>query len=171
MARVPRFTGPRPAPQGRPHPSPLPIPGSAGQRPERSIAQGNPVGTTQGSSSNKTDISTYITRVGKTDSLYDGSRLWAKVTLTLETGGPVVYGTKQNLQPVLGGAGAQLITDEPTEIVISKGNQLYIAAQTVSRVNVKIESLPWLEQIAGTVAIVSEGVMAFARKFLSGGAI
>ena len=169
MARVPRFNGQRPMPPGgRPHTSPLPVPGSAGQRPERSIAQGNPVGTTQGSSSNKTEVSTYITAVGKTDTIYDGSRLWARVTLTLETAGPVAAGTRQNLLPVLGGAGIVLDTDVPITFTISKGNQLYIAANAVSRVKIQIESLPWLEQIAGTVAQVADTAMAFARKFIGG---
>lgn len=167
--RVPRYAPrtPQSGPGVRPS-SPLPVPGSAGQRPERSIAKGNPVGTTQGSSSNKTDLLTYITRVGVTDTLYDGSRLWAKVTLVLETAGPVAVGTKQNLFPVLGGAGILLDTDVPQELTISKGNQLFIAANAVSRVKVKIESLPWLEQIAGTVSVVADAATAFARKFFGG---
>lgn len=162
VPRQPR-TGP-----GVPPSSPLPAPGSAGNRPDRSIAKGNPVGTTQGASSNRTDLFTYITKVGGTDLLYDGSRLWAKITLTLETAGPVAIGNKQNLIPVLGGSGVLLDTDVPYEIVISKGTQLFIAANAVSRVKVKIEPLPWLEQISGTVTVVAQAASAFASKFLGG---
>lgn len=166
--RVPRFAGPRPPPDRSHHVSPLPVPGSAGQRPERSIAKGNPVGTTQGTSSNKTDVSTYITKVGETDVVYDGSRLWAKVTLTLETAGPVAAGTKQNLLPVLSGAGIVLDTDVPIAFTISKGNQLYIAANAVSRIKIQIESFPWVEQIAGTVAQVADAATSFVKKYIGG---
>lgn len=170
-SRVPRISGPRPQmPQMRPHQqvSPLPAPGSAGQRPDRSQAKGNAVGTTQGTSSNKTEASTYITKVGVTDTVYDGSRLWARVTLTLETAGPVSAGTKQNLLPVLGGAGITLDTGVDRVFTISKGNQLFIAANAVSRVKVVIESLPWLEQIAGTVAQVAGAAMSFVTKYIGG---
>lgn len=168
QGRVPRFSGPRPPPTAPHHVSPLPDPSRAGQRPNRDLATGMAVGTTQGSSSNKTEASTYITKVGSTDSIYDGSRLWARVTLTLETAGPVSAGTKQNLLPVLGGAGINLDTDIPREFTISKGNQLFIAADAVSRVSIQIESLPWLEQIAGTVAQVAAAAMAFAKKYIGG---
>jgi hypothetical protein len=120
-------------------------------RPDSTIAQSPSVGTTQGTSSNKLALSTYITKVGSTDEIYDGSRLWAKITVTLETAGPVAIGTRANLLPVLGGNGVLLDTDVPMTITISKGDKLYIAANAVSRVKIQIEAFPWLEQLAGTV--------------------
>ncbi len=121
-------------------------------RPDSTIAQAPAVGTTQGTSSNRLALSTYITKVGSTDQIYDGSRLWAKITLTLETAGPVAIGTRANLLPVLGGNGVLLDTNEPITVTISKGDKLYIAANAVSRVKIQIEAFPWLEQLAGTVA-------------------
>lgn len=127
-------------------------------RPDSTIAESPSVGVTQGTSSNRLALSTYITKVGTTDEVYDGSRLWAKITLTLETAGPVAVGTRANLLPVLGGNGVLLDTDEPITLTISKGDKLYIAANAVSRVKIQIESFPWLEQIAGTVFNIMQRV-------------
>lgn len=115
-----------------------------------------------GAGDNRTQIYTYLTRLPAdktTPILYNGDRMWAKVTLTLETAGPVVVGQQANLYPVLGGTGARLDTDVPTEIVIAKGTRLYIASNSVNRVKVRIEPLPWMEQITGLI-------MQFAGRIL-----
>lgn len=105
-----------------------------------------------GAGDNRTQIYTYLTRIpadGGTDIIYNGDRLWATVTLTLETSGPVAIGQQQNLLPVLGGQGVQLTTDRDYKVIIAKGSRLYIAANSINRVRVKVEPLPWLEQITG----------------------
>jgi hypothetical protein len=100
----------------------------------------------------KMSATTYFTRVtptGDAPVLYNADRLWARVRLTLETAGPVVVGFSSNLVPVLSGKGVLLRTGEETVFDVSRGNRLYIAATGVNRVSVVIESVPWLEQIAG----------------------
>lgn len=85
---------------------------------------------------------------GVTVALYRADRLWVRVTLTLETAGPVAVGFDSNLLPVLSGKGILLQTGEPRTFTVAKGNkQLYIASTSVNRVNVTVEPLPWLEQI------------------------
>ena len=107
-----------------------------------------------GAGDNRTQIFTYLTRLPadrSTPVLYNGDRLWAKVTLVLETAGPVAVGQQANLYPVLGGTGVILTVDEPYEVIIAKGTRLYIASNSINRVKVKIEPLPWMEQITGLV--------------------
>lgn len=124
-------------------------------RPDPSVATGPAPATSQGGSERRAAISTFFTKVGLTETLYPGDRLWAKVTVTLETAGPVAVGTKQRLTPVLGGAGTLLATNTPTSFTISRGDRLYIAATSVNRVKVVIESFPWLEQLVGLLDRVS----------------
>lgn len=106
-----------------------------------------------------TDAFTYITRVpginDPTPILYNGDRPWAKVTLLLETAGPVVVGTKADLAPVLSGKGTLLVTNVPSEFTIAKGSRLYVLATAVNRIGVKIEPLPWLEEIANAAATIA----------------
>lgn len=138
--------------------------GSATTRPNSTIARGPQPATTQGRSDHRTDVYTYITKIGGTEQLYDGSRAWARITMTLESAGPVAIGTREGLQPVLSGRGELLDTDAPKTLVIAKGSRVYIAATSVNRVKVEIEPLPWLEQIAGTInAIVDLGTNLLAR--------
>lgn len=135
-------------------------------RPDRSIASAPKPATNQGQSQRRSDVYTYFTKVGVTDKLYDGSRLWVRIRLTLETAGPVAYGLKSNLIPVLSGKGVLLETDEPMEIELSKGDVLYIAANAVSRVKVEITAIPWLEQISGTLDSLMNNVQMMATSIL-----
>lgn len=132
--------------------------GMAPTRPDPTVAQlstssmaPSPMGTDR-----TTDSFTYFTRASSaTDAaviLYNGDRDWAKVTLLLETAGPVVVGTRAELAPVLGGSGRLLRTDIPVELTIAKGTRIYILATAVNRVAVTIEPWPWLEQISSYVA-------------------
>ena len=113
-----------------------------------------------GEGQNRTQAFTYFTKVGPTEILYSGDRLWAKVTLTLETAGPVAVGTVQNLTPVLSGVGQLLETDDPTPFTIAKGVRLYIASTSVNRIKVTVEPLPWMEQIT---ALLSDLVGRFIK--------
>lgn len=101
--------------------------------------------------SNKTQISTYFTKVPvpgeATAILYNGDRLWARVILTLETAGPVAVGQSSSITPVLSGKGALLETGVPTTFSIAAGTRLYIASTAVNRVKFVVESVPWLEQM------------------------
>lgn len=103
----------------------------------------------------RTLIQTYFTQVPNvgdaTPILYNGDRLWARITLTLETAGPVVVGTQSNIAPVLSGKGQLLETDVPAVFDIMKGTRLYILATGVNRIKFVTAPLPWLEMITGLI--------------------
>lgn len=103
---------------------------------------------------NRIKIFTFFTNAGQTQNLYNGDRIWAKVTLTLETAGPVSVGEQASLQPVLSGGGLLLQTGEPTVFNVAKGNILYVACTSTNRIGVMIEAYPWLEIITGSVSAV-----------------
>jgi hypothetical protein len=113
---------------------------------------------------------TYLTQIGPlaagggTPVIYNGDRLWAKVTLTLETAGPVAVGQQANLFPVLGGAGVLLQTNIPRSFDVGKGNKLYIAATAVNRVSVLVEAYPWIESILIGVENIQQLLTAIAKK-------
>ena len=113
---------------------------------------------TTGNSEYRIKISTFLTAGSATQILYNGDRIWARVTLTLETAGPVAVGEQSSITPVLSGKGQLIETGVPVSFNIAKGNQLYIAATGVNRVKVTIEALPWLETITGLVASVVRAI-------------
>jgi hypothetical protein len=91
--------------------------------------------------------------------LYSGDRTWARITVTLETAGPVAIGTKANITPVLSGKGILLRTGVPKTFDIAKGDNLYIASNAVSRLSLEIQPLPWLEQMAGSISMVADAIV------------
>src|SRR4051812_40410923 len=95
-------------------------------RPDSTIASSPPVATTQGTAENRSEYSTLFTKVG-TSQIYDGSRIWAKITLELETAGPCAVGTKKDIAPVLSGKGMLIDSGRPQEFIISKGTRLFLA--------------------------------------------
>jgi hypothetical protein len=117
----------------------------------RNIATVPAPSDTASSAENKIKIFTFFTTAGKTLNVYNGDRLWAKVTLTLETAGPVSVGEQADLQPVLSGRGLLLQTGIPAVFNVAKGNILYVAAASTNRIGVVVEAYPWLEIITGGV--------------------
>ncbi len=110
----------------------------------------------------RTDIYTYFTiNDGKTHLLYSAIN-WVKIKLELETAGPVSIGTQANIEPVLSGRGRLLDTSEEFEAFLPKGTRIYIVSETVNRIGVTIEPVPWMEQLSGELqngfAIVRAGV-------------
>lgn len=103
----------------------------------------------QGKAEARAMFDTYFTKAGRTEIIYNGDRQWARITLTLETAGPVSVGNAQQLTPVLSGKGILLQTNVPVAFTIAKGTRLYIAATGVNRVKRMVEPVPWLEQITG----------------------
>jgi hypothetical protein len=95
----------------------------------------------------KTETYTHFTQPTGTHLLYAPLAGWFLVRLILENAGPVSVGTKQELQPVLNGAGVLLPTGIERRITIGAGDRLYIAATAINRVSVIIEPFAWLEQI------------------------
>jgi hypothetical protein len=120
---------------------------------DRSVAQAHPPSPDLARVDGRTLIYTFFTalpNVGEpTPILYNGDRLWARITLTLETAGPVSVGTISNLAPVLGGNGELLETDFPMTFDIYKGTRLYILSTGVNRIKVVVSPIPWLEMITG----------------------
>lgn len=73
---------------------------------------------------------------------------WARVTLTLRSAGPIAVGTASALEPLASGKGVLLQTDEPYVTNLPGGARFYCAAGAINRLNVTIEPIPWMEQIA-----------------------
>ncbi len=95
----------------------------------------------------RADIRTYFTRAdGVTRLLYSANEQ-IRVRLSLENAGPVSIGTDEDLSPVLGGTGAQLTTDKEERFILSKGDRLFIIAETINRVKVIIEPIPYTPEI------------------------
>lgn len=159
VRRVPRIPLPRflrPAASQASSAPPLVLPANSKigpvSAPNRNIATAPSPQAEQGRAEVRTYVQTYFTKVANdTDLLYNGDRQWARVTLELETAGPVVVGTVQKITPVLSGKGIQLTTNEERTITVAKGTRLYIASTSVNRVKVTVEPLPWLEQITATL--------------------
>jgi hypothetical protein len=132
--------------------------------PDRNIATQPAPALTQGTSDSRSSATTYITKVGGTHELYSGQRQWVRVTLTLETAGPVAVGMSSKLAPIFSGKGVLLKTDIAQTFTVAKGTKLYITASTVSRVKFAIEPLPWLEQITGILTSAFGRLVAIGRR-------
>ncbi len=98
-----------------------------------------------------TQIYTYLTEVGGTRLLYSAEG-FITLRLTLENAGPVSVGTSRDLAPVLSGKGILLETDVEYQTTLAKGDRFYITAETVNRVKVTIEPIPFLQQIVVSIA-------------------
>lgn len=96
----------------------------------------------------RSEIYTYFTRANGTTELLYSAENWVKIKLTLETAGPVAIGTAASLEPVTSGRGRLLDVNEEFETFLPKGTRVYIISETVNRVSVTIEPVPWLEQIS-----------------------
>lgn len=113
----------------------------------------------------RTEIFTYFTVPGDTHELF-AFQGWARMTVQLETAGPVTIGQKPTLTPVLSGKGMLIDTDEPQSFVVAKGTRIYIAANTVDRVKVVVEPIPWLDEIAMRIDGVTAVIKAAAEAFM-----
>lgn len=120
---------------------------------DRHVAQAPTPADTPGAGENRISITTFFTQVVPVGSpaqlIYNADRMWAKVTLTLRTAGPVAVGQLDQLGPVGSGKGQELQTDVPLSFTIAKGNPLYVVASSVNSISVVIEPYPWLETITG----------------------
>jgi len=122
---------------------------------QRSIAQSPQPAIDGGQVEHRSLIFTYFTKAdATTEILYNGDRMWAKVTLTLETAGPVAVGQSSALVPVLTGTGQLLETGVPTVFDVAKGNIIYIASTSINRVKVVLSPYPWMETIVGRIGAV-----------------
>jgi len=119
-----------------------------------------------------TGISTFFARPttdGQLAVIYNGDRQYAQVILTLETAGPVAISTKQQILPVLSGKGQLLETGVPLAFTLAKGNRLWVATTSLNRIKVTVQPLPWLEQIAGLLGLITSGLSGLADRVIRGG--
>lgn len=134
---------------------------------DRNVAQAPAPSDVPATQDGRTLVYTFFTslpNVGESPTiLYNGDRLWGRVTLTLENAGPVSVGTISNLDPVLGGNGTLLTTGVPVQFDIYKGTRIYVLATGVNRIKVSVAPIPWLEMITGLVARIANGVMSVSR--------
>lgn len=129
---------------------------------DRMQAQAHQPSATLGGAEHRLFVDTYFTQIpvpGKEiPTIYSGDRLWARVTLTLETAGPVAVGNQSNLVPVLSGSGQLLETDVPMTFVVAKGDRLFVAATGINRIKRVIEPFPWLENITAILTNIAASV-------------
>ncbi len=112
-----------------------------------------------------TETFTYFTRPADGSKDFHAANRWERVELQLETAGPVAVSTRQEIEPVLSGKGILLPPDgEPIEFILSKGDRLFIAAESINRVKVIIEPIPWLEQILMSINKLISLFGLFGRK-------
>lgn len=103
--------------------------------------------------SDRSKYSTFVTKPpeigGQPVTIYSADRLWADVTLVLETAGPVAVGDAPNLGPVTSGKGILLPTGVPLTFRCAKATKLYVLSTAVNRIKVMVQPVPWQEQITG----------------------
>lgn len=103
---------------------------------------------------NRADYYTFFTVASETRLLLSLPQ-WTKVTVELETAGPVAIGTRQQLDPVASGRGAMLSTDQPFEMLLGPNTRLYYAATGIHRVTIKVEAIPWMQSIYAAISALA----------------
>ena len=101
----------------------------------------------------RSEISTHFTIPGRNTLLYRADS-WVYLSLVLLDAGPVAVGTRTNVAPVLSGAGGLLVQNEVFRFPVTKGQRIFITANTVQRVRVSIEAPPYGEQILKLLASI-----------------
>jgi hypothetical protein len=105
----------------------------------------------------RADISTYFTKAGGESLLYQAES-WVYLHVTLLDAGPVSVGTRDNIAPVLSGKGGLLITNEVFRFPVQKGARVIIASNTINRVRIVIEPIPFGGQILALIgSLLSKG--------------
>lgn len=128
---------------------------------DRHRAQAPTPADTPGGGENRIQISTFFTKVsapGEPEQIiYNGDRIWARVTLTLLTAGPVAVGQSSQLGSASSGRGVLLPTGTPVVFNLAKANQLYVTAAAINSISVLIEPIPWLETLTGLLTAMAAG--------------
>ena len=101
----------------------------------------------------RSEISTRFTKPGENTFVYQAES-WVYLNFTLIDAGPVDVGTRDDIAPVLSGKGGPLVQNEVFRFPISKGQRVFITANTVSRVRMVIEAPPYGEQILSLLASI-----------------
>jgi len=113
-----------------------------------------------------TTLYTYFTNpliLSGTQLIYaNNDKDWTRLTLRLETAGPVAVGQVQELYPPTSGKGRLLPIGEDITITMSPSTRIYITSDTVNRVVVQIEAFPWLLQLLLGIEQIMGGVLGKA---------
>jgi len=104
----------------------------------------------------------FTTTLGASVPFYSADQ-WIRLKVTLETAGPVSIGFRPSILPVLSGKGRLLTTDQEWEVFLPKGTRCYYAAESVNRLSVTIEPIPWMEQLGMEIRRVAQGVLTSAQ--------
>lgn len=104
----------------------------------------------------------FTTTIGESRSFYTTNR-WIRVTLTLQTAGPVVVATRADVVPVNTGKGASLMPGVPLTMTLPRGSTLYYGCASVQRFSVVVEPIPWANEIAGKIDDVASALGVAAR--------
>lgn len=81
--------------------------------------------------------------------IYSGDRLWAIVTITLQTAGPVAVSPNPSMGTTGSGNGRLLTTNEPVEYTCGEGQSIYVQSTSPNRLALSIQPVPWIEQVVG----------------------
>lgn len=104
----------------------------------------------------------FTTTIGETFKFYTVNRD-VRVTLILQTAGPVVVSTRAQVTPVQTGLGLTLVPLQPVTFALPRGSSLYYGASSVQRVSVIVEPIPWANTIAGKIDNVANAVGQVGR--------
>ncbi len=84
---------------------------------------------------------------GRSRLLYSAES-WMRIRLALETSGAVAVSTREDLAPLASGKGVTITANRSLELVLPRGDRLFVVAETDERLAVVVEPIPWLAQIA-----------------------
>lgn len=81
--------------------------------------------------------------------LYPGSiNRWTLLRVTMLTaGGAVAVGFSEDISPPLSGKGRQLFLNTEVQLYVAPGQKVWYACDSVQRLAIQLEPLPWLQQI------------------------
>jgi hypothetical protein len=106
----------------------------------------------------RTEVYSYFTVPSAESQLFYSAENWVRIKLTLETAGPVSVGTSANVSPVLSGHGRLLDTGVEYECFLAQGSRFYISSESVNRISVTVEPIPWMEQLSGEIVATARAV-------------
>jgi hypothetical protein len=103
---------------------------------------------------------TTLSKASGTATLYPGiDSRWTLLRIELITaGGQVAIGFKQDINPPQAGKGRLLTAGRQIELYVPPNQRVYYSADSVQRLAVSMEPLPWLQQIFASVATLVAGV-------------
>lgn len=106
-----------------------------------------------------TEMFTVTTEPDGQSRLLYSAESWVRLRLAVETDGLVAVSTREDLAPLASGKGVTISEERALEVVLPRGDRLFVVADTDERLAVIVEPIPWLAQIAD---ILEAGFAALA---------